>query len=232
MKEYTKSDHLKRNIKLYTWLSRLTSAGTAVFFVIALLALTKSYTTSAISAALFLGCCSWKKNFLRQREIYTAGFEGEQILKNALGRMLSNEYSAFFNIIIDGVGEIDCLVIGPSGLYIFEVKHHTGEIVYDENGWWRTKGRGRFARSEQLKSPSGQVLGTLNRLKKFLIRHGANVWIEPIVVFTNPAASLTLAKKPIGVKAITVDRIKSVINVGYNLTLKDGQKIESLLKGI
>ena len=153
-------------------------------------------------------------------------------MRKSLSKILSNEYSAFFNVVIRGVGEIDCFVIGPSGLYIFEAKHHTGEIVYDEDGWWRIRGRGRFVRSEQLKSPTGQVLGTLSRLKKFLRKHGANVWIEPVVVFTNPAASLTLAKEPIGAKAITIDRIKSVINVGYNLTLKDGQKIESLLKGI
>ena len=232
MNEYTKSDHLKRNINLYTWLSRLTSAGTAVFFVIALLALTRSYTASAISAALFLGCCSWNKDFTRQREIFTSGFEGEQLLRNSLSKTLSNEYSAFFNIIIDGVGEIDCLVIGPSGLYIFEAKHHTGEIVHDEDGWWRIKGRGRVARSEQLKSPSSQVLGTLNRLKKFLRKRGANVWIEPVVVFTNPAASLTVVKELNGVKVITIHQIESIFNEEYNLSLKDGQKIESLLKGI
>lgn len=232
MKEYTKSNHLKQKIEIYTWLSRLTSAGTAAFFVIALLALPRSYAASAISAALFLGCCSWNKDFLRQREIYTAGFEGEQILRNALGRILSNEYSAFFNVIIDGVGEIDCFVIGPSGLYVFEAKNNSGEIIHDENGWWRIKGKGRFARSEQLKSPSAQLLRTLNRLKRFLKKHGINVWLEGVIVFTNPAASLTLAKEPTSVKAITIHQIESVFREGYNLALKDGRRIESLLKKI
>lgn len=123
MKEYTESNHLKRKIMMFTWLSRLSSAGTAVFFVIVLIALGRSYAASAISAALFLGCCRWKKDFINQREIYAAGFEGEQILRNALRKMLTDEYSAFFNIIIDGVGEIDCIVIGPAGLYVIEAKH-------------------------------------------------------------------------------------------------------------
>ncbi len=225
MKEYTKSNHLKHQIIIYTWLSRLGSAGAAVFLVATLYVLTISYAASAISATLFFGCWSWKKDSNRNRDIYASGFEGEERLKNTLQRTLSDEYTAFFNIVAKRIGEIDCLVIGPSGFYIFEAKNYSGEIIHDESGWWRIKRGGRFTRAERINSPSGQVLSSLNRLKKYLRQNGIDIWIEGVVILTNPSALLTLDKEPKGVKAITIHETGTVFN-------SKGLSREKSLKGL
>ena len=89
--------------------------------------------------------------------------------------------------------DIDCILVGPSGLFVFEVKHHHGLILYRNriwsglkwadrellclyiyrNGVWariKVGRRGTLYRG-QLGDPSGQLYRNIRRLKELLGKH-------------------------------------------------------------
>jgi hypothetical protein len=55
---------------------------------------------------------------------------------------LSDEYTAYYNFPVNGDGgifDIDYILVGPSGVYVFEVKHHHGLILHRNGNWARIK---------------------------------------------------------------------------------------------
>jgi hypothetical protein len=65
------------------------------------------------------------------------------------------------------------------------VKHHKGEISYSD-GKWRQLKKGKYI--GRLSDPSRQLMGSIKRLK----RHAGHLWINGIIVFTNPEVSLAV----------------------------------------
>ena len=108
---------------------------------------------------------------------------------------LGDDYTAYYNLPLNGNGrasDIDCILVGPSGLFVFEVKHHHGLILYRNGVWARIKaGRRGTLYQGQLGDPSGQLYRNIRRLKELLGKHRQTAsGFNGAVVFTNPRAVL------------------------------------------
>ena len=89
------------------------------------------------------------------------------------------------------------VLLAPSGLFVFTVKDHHGEIRCEGEKWHQKFNWGRlllFLGQEGLGNPTREVRGEIGRLGRFLDSRlsEADVPIEGLIVFTNPRARLEL----------------------------------------
>jgi hypothetical protein len=146
---------------------------------------------------------------------YRCGIGGEQALRAHLLRSgLGDDYTAYYNLPLNGngkVSDIDCVLVGPSGLFVFEVKHHHGLILYRNGIWSRIKvGRRGTLYQGQFGDPSGQLYRNIRKLKGMLGRT-ERLWLHGAVVFTNPRAVLDVEGLR-WVKAIAVRDLNQILS--------------------
>ena len=104
---------------------------------------------------------------------HRCGIDGERILRaRLLSSGLSDEYTAYYNVPMNhgsGISDVDCILVGPSGMYLFEVKHHHGLILHRNGNWARIKvgHRGTPYRG-QVGDPSRQLSRNIRNLKELL----------------------------------------------------------------
>jgi hypothetical protein len=89
------------------------------------------------------------------------------------------------------------VLLAPSGLFVFTVKDHHGEIRCEGEKWHQKFNWGRLLLlfgQEGLGNPTREVRGEIGRLRHFLDSRlpEADVPIEGLIVFTNPRARLEL----------------------------------------
>lgn len=80
-------------------------------------------------------------------------------------------------------GNIDFVVVGPTGVYTVEVKSHKGVIRFD--GSDLTRNWRRFAEKNFLKQAKGQAYAVNDFIKTEVSKE---VWVKPLVVFTSSVA--------------------------------------------
>ena len=146
---------------------------------------------------------------------FRCGIRGEQALRaHLLASGLDDEYTAYYNLPLTGNGrasDIDCIIVGPSGLFVFEAKHHHGLILYRNGVWARIKAGRRGTRYwGQLGNPSGQLCRNIRKLRE-LLRHTDGLWLHGAVVFTNPQAVLDIEGLR-WVRAIAVQDLEQVLS--------------------
>ncbi len=146
-----------------------------------------------------------------KEKILRVGLKGEEDLKERLSDTLSDDYTAFFNLPF-GRGDIDCFLIGPTGAYLFDVKSHKGYILYSDGQWSQLKvGRkGRVYRGEHIKDPSLQLRRGIQEIKCYLSQHGVSLWIEGVILFTDPGARLFCERPSKGIRIIKPDELGSL----------------------
>jgi hypothetical protein len=88
-------------------------------------------------------------------------------------------------------------LLAPSGLFVFTVKDHHGEIRCEGEKWHHKFNWRRlllFFGQEGLGNPTREVRGEIGRLRRFLDSSlpEADIPIEGLIVFTNPGAKLEL----------------------------------------
>ncbi|MEM3335618.1 MAG: nuclease-related domain-containing protein [Thermoplasmata archaeon] len=146
--------------------------------------------------------------------IYNYGKEGEKYIKQLLKNNLSDEYIGFFGVPVKN-GDIDCLVIGPTGAYAIEVKNHRGHIEYDEDGWRQIKvGLGGTTYEGTLKNPEKQILTSIHYLKDFLKQKNMDIYIRGVIVFTNPESNVFIKKQPANFDICSIDTLVEHIKNG------------------
>jgi hypothetical protein len=122
---------------------------------------------------------------------YAKGSRGEQNIITELAKSLSDDYVFFHHVVLDkNKGDIDLVVLGPTGLFIIEVKNYSGEInlvndilvhdgkPFEKDIFWQTKGQARQL-EQYLKS-----------------RLGITVFARKVIVFDN-GATMKFGLKPI-----------------------------------
>lgn len=153
-----------------------------------------------------------------KKAIYGYGEEGERFLQQALRSILDDRYIAFWGFPRARGGDVDAVIIGPSGVYAMEAKHHNGDIHYTEERGWRqvkTGRRGTAYYGDNFGNPGAQTMGGLHDLKKFLEQKNIKTFIQGVLVFTNSEARLNLERDT---KPLSVYRIE---DLGY-LFASDG----------
>jgi len=129
--------------------------------------------------------------YLRKYRIYNAGWAGEKQVAKLLSSKLSDDYFLINDLYLhNGGGDIDHVVLAPSGIFVLEAKNWCGDITC--NGDILQRGGKRNFKG----SPSRQVKRNAAKIKRIIDSSQAfrslGVWVEGIVVFTNNHAALHL----------------------------------------
>jgi len=144
---------------------------------------------------------------LLQYRNYRAGIIGERKVTRMLLAALSDEYSMFNDVKLKSMasGNIDHIVVGPTGIFVIETKNYKGKISYYGDNW---EGVGR-------RSPSRQARINAMRIKKVLTSstslESKSFWIQGIVVLAERRAKITERKRPKDVKVTTLDGLAEYI---------------------
>ncbi len=128
-----------------------------------------------------------------------AGLIGEHQVGDLLATELSEDYALINGLQLPGAaGDIDHLVVGPTGIFLLETKTMAGRIVCAPDGsWHRTRlGRDGTQYDAYIGDPAAQVQRnifvlrqTLRRCVPDLVRR-TPLWIEGLVVFPHPKTEL------------------------------------------
>lgn len=124
-------------------------------------------------------------------------YQHEQIALQKIGFYLQDEFSLISNVNIRDPQtgqycECDLIVIGCSGIYVVELKHLSGTIEVREYQW----------RINQTRYDSDPHISNGHKCKilKGIYQHKfvtfPNVWVESVVVLTNPDATVIDADSP------------------------------------
>jgi hypothetical protein len=136
----------------------------------------------------------------RQRAAQVAvGQSGERYAGHVLARDLPEDYALLNGLeLAHGAGDIDHLVVGPTGVFLMETKTMAGRIVCEPDGSWRRMriGRGGTVYGAYIGDPATQVQRNIFAVRECLRRrlprasHVASLWIEGMVVFPHPKTQL------------------------------------------
>ncbi len=159
---------------------------------------------------------------------YRCGIQGEQVLRaHLLSSGLSDDHTAYYNVPLNGngkVSDIDCILVGPSGLFVLEVKHHHGLILYRNGIWVRIKaGRRGTLYQGQLGNPSDQLCRNIRKLKELLGRTDG-LWFQGAIVFTNPRAVLDIE----GLRWVNAIAVRDLEQILSGRTILSAGQIDSL----
>jgi hypothetical protein len=145
------------------------------------------------------------------------GRQGEDSIVEVLQRL--DDYCYLINDIIlpSSRGNLDHVLLTPKGIFAIETKHWDGEIICHGDEWHRRYHKGFFSSKDfDSGSPSRQVKVSAFNLSKLietrLFHSTFRVWVEGLVVFTNPGVHLEIHDP-----SITVLRINELYNYLINL---------------
>jgi hypothetical protein len=128
------------------------------------------------------------------------GLSGERQVGQALARELSSDFVLINGLKLPrGAGDVDHLVVGPTGVFLLETKTMAGQIICAADGTWRrTKvGRAGTRYDAYIGDPAAQVQRNIFAVHTCLRRRipglfrGRPLWIEGLVVFPHPRTELT-----------------------------------------
>ncbi|OPY85874.1 MAG: Nuclease-related domain protein [Syntrophorhabdus sp. PtaU1.Bin153] len=232
MREVFLSDHLKKEAR-----KNLAICLGAVGFGSALLV--TGAVTGIMLPVVLGGVALVSSGFIvtkrgRMYVTYRCGMRGEYVLRNRLRSLgLSDEHTAYYNLPVNGnakVSDIDCVLVGPSGLFVFEVKHHRG-LIFHRNGIWAQIKAGRRGSpyAGHLGDPSAQLSRNIRYLKARLERADLKTpWIQGAIVFTNPQAVLDIDGFR-RIKAITAKNLRQIISARRTLSSEQAHGINACL---
>ena len=85
------------------------------------------------------------------------GYEGEAAFVSHLAGELPDEYVAVSGLLVTRHLDADVIVAGPTGIWVYEVKHWSGEIICQDSQWRRIKNYrepgGRLVQKHQVLRP-------------------------------------------------------------------------------
>lgn len=130
--------------------------------------------------------------YLRKYRIYNGGWSGEKRVAKLLTQTLSDDYTLLNDLYLrNGGGDIDHIVLAPSGVFVLETKNWSGVISCNGDEWQRIGKRGVQG------SPSLQVKRNAARIKHIIDSAPSlrqlNIRVNGLVVFANNHATLRLS---------------------------------------
>jgi hypothetical protein len=158
--------------------------------------------------------------YWRRYHTWKMGIEGENKVTQVLKSKLDDGYYLVNDVLyINDRGNkenIDHVVLGPNGIFAIETKHYSGKITCKGSYWQVPFPFGR--------SPSSQAKGNASWVSKAIKVSGVfetlKVWVEPIVVFSNPDVRLEIIDPE--VEVVTLDKLVNSITsydkFGYNFS--------------
>ncbi len=131
---------------------------------------------------------------LREASKYKQGKEGEDIVEKTL-HTLSDDYYLLNDVNFKtGFGNIDHIVIGPTGVFVIETKHHKGYVRCYGDKWVKSYGNYKHY---PLGSFSKQTKGNALRVREIISTSKIfeeSFYVNGIVVFSNPDIYFKIVK--------------------------------------
>ena len=136
---------------------------TGIFGFILLIGVLELPQLSLFALLVMIGLIIVKYGWSKRR-IWSKGAKGEKIVAKKL-KKLPKKYTAIRDVKIPNLGgDIDHVVVGPTGIYVIETKNYKPTYIPDEDCWYHTSGR----KSPQ--NPAKQVKLQASKLNDFLVR--------------------------------------------------------------
>lgn len=156
------------------------------------------------------------------------GKRGEKAVTNEL-LFLDNNYYLIDDVKLPGQqGNIDHVVVGPSGVFAIEAKNYSGSVICYGDKWfqgrhtWLLPLRRRFPVSSISSQARGNAVLPANSLRN----RGFNVWVQPIVVFSGRWTRLWLQHPTVPV--VKLSKLPSFLTIreakltdNYNAAVSD-----------
>ncbi len=185
----------KKKANSYRNVGGLLIVSALIFFLLGLVS--SSIFTYLVAFLLFIASLFLFENYVT----WGSGAEGEEKVAKYLGS-LDDSYYVIHDVVLPGeVGNIDHIVLGPSGIFVIETKNHRGFITCSGD-WWKQRKIGRRGTPYlgNIGNPSKQVKRKAVLLSKYIQNHfGVNLFINGIVVFTNEEARLRINNPTVAV---------------------------------
>ncbi len=155
---------------------------------------------------------------------YKKGIRGEMEVGKALSK-LDDSYILINNVRLPNKnGNIDHVVVGPTGVFAIETKNIRGNFICEGDEWYKIK-NGRVRR---IKSLSRQAKQNAYDLRKFLRKHGCDQFVHGVVVLTNKDCRVDLINPSVpvlGVKNLT----KFIENANTHLSQRKIHEIVGII---
>jgi len=162
---------------------------------------------------------------------WKSGLTGERNAVKNISDKLNSDYSIFNNVLLkDGKrsGDIDHIIVGPTGIFAIETKNNKGIVTYD--GYWKgIKG-----------NPSQQAISNALRIKDIIkdceVFKEKRPYVNAVVLFTNSKINLKKSRDPewckvVQIKERTDSRLSDYIkNEPVRFSDKEVMSIEQSLK--
>jgi hypothetical protein len=114
------------------------------------------------------------------------GLQGEQSVASELS-YLNDEFLLLNDVMLPGGrGNIDHILVGPTGVFVFETKNYSGKYVCYGDKWFFQGKRQKY----DVSSVSVQAKNNANTLARLLHTSGFTVDVNPVIVFTHPSVQL------------------------------------------
>src|SRR2546427_6967384 len=116
------------------------------------------------------------------------GLEGEQSVASELSH-LNDEFLLLNDVMLPGGrGNIDHILVGPTGVFVLETKNFSGKYVCYGDRWFFQGVREKY----DVSSVSVQAKNNADTLASLLHTSGFTVAVNPVIVFTHPSVQLWL----------------------------------------
>lgn len=158
--------------------------------------------------------------------LYLLGLEGENDIKSEFSQFPSG-YTFLRNIETENQGNLDYVILGPTGMWVVEVKSHHGNITFNGDILLRY---GHSFERDFLKQTYRE-----SKVLEQMIQERLNMTIpvQPILVFSSPKAHMKLGQRQYkGVYVIQRSWLRPLITKtnGKYLTDDTNKKIVEILK--
>ncbi len=162
---------------------------------------------------------SYKKPEKIADQFYRGG-KGENVILSVL-KELSSDYNVVQDLNISNHGNIDFVVLGPSGIFAVEVKSHYGDIGFDGQS---LTNNGKKFEKDFLKQAKREAVELNKYLKEVLNK---DFFVQPMVVFSSKVAIHFGTKLLNGVYVVQKDWLNKLIMEGQSKLSADEIKIIS-----
>jgi hypothetical protein len=167
------------------------------------------------------------------------GLSGERHVGQVLAHELPEDYVLINGLALPrGAGDIDHLVVGPTGVFLLETKTMAGTIVCEPNGTWRRTrvGRAGTPYAAYIGDPAAQVLRNIHAVRECLRLRlpghfgRRSLWIEGLVVFPHPRTEL--ATQHSRVPAIRLEHATPLICTHNPKRALDADEVEAVVDAL
>lgn len=129
------------------------------------------------------------KRLDKEIQQYRLGQEGEDLTIQVIAGALDGNWHVFRNVSLPGrnQGDLDIVLLGPSGVWVLEVKNFRGDYINRGEDWEFHRGN-KWVKA--LGNPSRQVVKNAVRLSNFLKADRLETFVNPAIVWANQESKL------------------------------------------